>query len=98
MVPEWSNYAFQFSAGIWKDRKTIFINGFCRQALERLDMTRWQVVSDGGPCFFQAKYDTETGNIFNFMFNGPYLPSKPSSQATVRSSPQPQAVPAAQRN
>jgi len=76
--PQWSSYAFQFQAGTWKARKTIFIHGVCERGLRTYDMTKWQMVSDGGPCFFQAKYDIDEEKAFDFMFNGPYVPSKPS--------------------
>ena len=98
-APQWPNYSFQIRAEIWRDRKTIFVHGVCQRFLEHFDMTRWQVVSDGGPCFFQAKYDAENGKIFDFMFNGPYVPSRPSSKATVAPSVAlPSSTPPVQRN
>jgi hypothetical protein len=69
-VPEWRAYTFQYQGR--RDpsgRKYVYINAFCA-APQRHSVTEWVQVKDGGPCFFNAKYDPESKQVYDVVVNG----------------------------
>lgn len=68
-MPEWSTYTFQFQGQEKGGRKFVFVNAYCTAPPE--DSTkRFVFVLDGGPCFFNVKYDPKLHTFFELGFNG----------------------------
>jgi hypothetical protein len=63
------NYQRQYIGLIEDGRQIIYGNYFCNSA-----ETDWRKelvqVNDGGDCYFQVKYDVETGTIYDLRVNG----------------------------
>jgi hypothetical protein len=68
-LPEWSRYTFQYWGQAEGARRFVFINAFCipppKYVKEHL-----VAVMDGGPCFFQVKYDPARKLFYDLSFNG----------------------------
>ena len=67
---EWASYTFQYQGQIEKGKEFIFINAFCIKTSGRPLNKLMLFVADGGPCFFNVRYDPETGQFFNLLING----------------------------
>ena len=66
----WDSYQFQFRGQLDGKKRVIFINGFCHTfGDERLE-EGLLLVFDGGPCYFNLLYDSETKKFRSLMFNG----------------------------
>jgi len=50
-------------------KSAVFINAFCA-APQRHSVTEWVQVKDGGACFFNAKYDPESEQVYDVVVNG----------------------------
>lgn len=65
-VPE---YKRQYMGLVEEGERVIYANFFCDA-----DATNWQeelvFVMDGGDCFFNVKYNTETGEFYDLIVNG----------------------------
>ena len=66
---EWSKYSFQFQGQEKDGRKFIYINAYCIDPPEYVEK-RFVLVLDGGPCFFNVKYDPESHIFFELQFHG----------------------------
>ncbi len=68
-LPAWSRYSFQHQGRLEDEKKVIFVNAFC---ITPPTYTRdhFVFVFDGGPCFFNLKYDPQKKQFFDLMFNG----------------------------
>lgn len=67
-----SDYRFQFIGLSVRGKDAVFANAFCRYHWS--DDSSWRetlvVVDDGGNCYFQATYDTDSHTIIWLMING----------------------------
>lgn len=68
-LADWSRYSFQYQGQLENGRQAVFINAFC-DAPPEYARQQFVVVLDGGPCFFQVKYDPEKKQFFQLTFNG----------------------------
>jgi hypothetical protein len=68
-LPRWSSYSFQYQEQVDGNQKIIFVNAFCI-APPGYVRQRFVVVLDGGPCFFQVKFDPQTKQFSQLRFNG----------------------------
>jgi hypothetical protein len=69
-VPGWSEYTFQYQGRrTLLGRHFVYVNAFCRH--ENRDLAQdWVTVLDGGACYFSAKYDPTTKQIYDLEVNG----------------------------
>ena len=68
-LPIWSSYTFQYQGQVVNEQKVVLVNAFCIAPPEYSKL-RFVTVSDGGPCFFQVKYDPNKKKFFQLSFNG----------------------------
>ncbi len=68
-LQEWSLYSFQYQAREKAGQRFVFINAFCI-APPDYAQKRFVLVTDGGPCFFNLKYDPQRRVFFDLEFNG----------------------------
>ena len=68
-LPNWSRYSFQYQGQLDDGQRVIFVNAFCISPPEYAQR-QFVFVFDGGPCFFQVKYDPNKKRFFQLMFNG----------------------------
>lgn len=68
-LPKWQNYTFQFQGQVDAGQKIIFVNAFCITPPEQAKR-QFVFVFDGGPCFFQVKYNPNQKLFYQLMFNG----------------------------
>jgi hypothetical protein len=68
-MPEWSTYTFQFQGQEKGGQKFVFVNAYCTAPPE-YSTERFVFVLDGGPCFFNVKYDPKLHTFFELGFNG----------------------------
>ncbi len=68
-LPNWSRYSFQYQGQLDDGQRVIFVNAFCISPPEYAQR-QFVLVFDGGPCFFQVKYDPNKKRFFQLMFNG----------------------------
>jgi hypothetical protein len=68
-LAKWPSYSFQYQGQLDAGQKVIFINAFCISPPEYAQQ-KFVLVFDGGPCFFQVKYDPNKKRFFQLMFNG----------------------------
>ncbi len=68
-LPTWSRYSFQYQGQVDGGRNVVLINAFCISPPEYAQR-QFVIVFDGGPCFFQVKYDPTKKRFFQLMFNG----------------------------
>ena len=68
-LPAWSRYSFQYQGRSEGERKVIFVNAFCITP-PPYAREQFVFVFDGGPCFFNLKYDPQKKQFFDLMFNG----------------------------
>jgi len=69
-MPQSSSYTFQYQVRRNPvGRKYVYINAFC-DAPQHHSLTEWAQVKDGGACFFNAKYDPESKEIYDVVVNG----------------------------
>jgi len=62
-------YKRQYWGVLKNEKKVIFTNFFCN--VLHYDWTNQEVVvEDGGDCYFQIRYDVETGTFFDLHVNG----------------------------
>jgi len=54
--------------------RLVYLNAFCssgtRPIKDRQPFKGWNIVSDGGHCYFQALFDIDLGSVVHFSFNG----------------------------
>jgi hypothetical protein len=62
-------YKRQYWGFLEDEKKVIFANFFC-DAFNYDWMHQRVVVMDGGDCYFQIRYDVETGTLFDLTVNG----------------------------
>ena len=62
-------YDRQYTGMVLGEKKIIFANYFC-ESLETDWRTEFVFVLDGGDCFFQFKYDVNSGEFFDLQVNG----------------------------
>jgi archaellin len=64
------NYTYQYQANIKNGEEEVYINAFC-EIQKRKDLHKYFiVVKDGGPCYFQIKYNPRTGKFYDLSVNG----------------------------
>ena len=69
-IPEWKTYTFQYQGQHTPlGRRYVYINAFCDLPKNHPSDT-WVLVLDGGACFFQAKYDPESKQLYDVSVNG----------------------------
>ena len=68
-LPIWSSYTFQYQGQVVDKQEVVLINAFCIETPE-YSKHQFVLVFDGGPCFFQVKYDPNKKKFFQLMFNG----------------------------
>ena len=69
LISKWSDYKRQY-AGIMVDgKRLVFANYFC-DAFDVEWQRDWVFVMDGGDCFFDVKYDAETGEFYELRIHG----------------------------
>ncbi len=68
-LPDWSSYSFQYQGRKHHSRKFIYISALC-QSQDEADPQQFVLVDDGGPCFFQIRYDLQTKMFYRLQFNG----------------------------
>ena len=69
-MPEWGTYKFQYQGRRNPlGRKYVYINAFC-DAPAHHPVTEWVQVKDGGACFFNAKYDPQSQQVYDVVVNG----------------------------
>jgi hypothetical protein len=68
-LPAWASYSFQYQGQSEGGRQIIFVNAFCIAPTEYAQ-SQFVLVFDGGPCFFQLKYDPRKKRFFQLTFNG----------------------------
>src|SRR5215469_15199592 len=69
-IPEWQSYTFQYQGRrTLLGRRYIYINAFCDDP-KRHSLEQWVQVKDGGACFFNGKYNPESGEVFDLSVNG----------------------------
>jgi hypothetical protein len=68
-LPSWSHYSFTYQGRMAGDGKFILISAFCTP-LPDPDKEIIVVVADGGPCYFNVKYDVQKKRFFELIFNG----------------------------
>jgi hypothetical protein len=68
-LPKWQNYTFQFQGQVDERQKIIFVNAFCISPPAQAKL-QFVHVFDGGPCFFQVKYNPVKKEFYQLMFNG----------------------------
>ena len=68
-LPIWSSYTFQYQGQVVDKQEVVLINAFCIEPPE-YSKHQFVLVFDGGPCFFQVKYDPNKKKFFQLMFNG----------------------------
>ncbi|MGC2049454.1 MAG: hypothetical protein WA635_12695 [Gallionella sp.] len=68
-LPRWSSYTFQYQGQLDGGYRIVFINAFCIPPPE-YSQRQFVFVFDGGPCFFQVKYDPNKKRFFQLTFNG----------------------------
>jgi hypothetical protein len=65
-------YRRQYIGITQNGKEIIYLNAFCETSWD--DDSRWKtkelIFLDGGPCFFQIKYDPESKTILEFNVNG----------------------------
>ncbi len=61
-------YKFQYWGEIENGKRVIFVNAFCANFDDW--KTRRVFVLDGGDCFFNLKYDIDSGTFFDLQVNG----------------------------
>jgi hypothetical protein len=69
-LPGWREYTFQYQGRkTLLGRQFVYVNAFCNH--ESRDLAEdWVTVLDGGACYFSAKYDPETKQIYDLEVNG----------------------------
>jgi hypothetical protein len=67
---KWSSYTFQYQGrNSLLGKPYVFVNAFC--GTESVDIrTTWVEVLDGGTCYFSAKYNPNTGRVYDVRVNG----------------------------
>lgn len=69
-MPDWLSYTFQYQGRRTAlGRKYLYINAFCDDPAHH-KLTAWVVVLDGGACFFHAKYDPDSRQVYDVVVNG----------------------------
>jgi hypothetical protein len=69
-MPGWSDYTFQYQGRIRAlGGSFIYVKAFCRKEGANLGRD-WVRVSDGGACYFSAKYDPQKKSIYDIEVNG----------------------------
>jgi hypothetical protein len=67
------NQYFRQYLGYIDDRgdKVILINAFCESNYSKEELTRiWEIVLDGGECYYQIEVNLNTKKCFKFSING----------------------------
>jgi hypothetical protein len=65
-----AEYKRQYAGIVENGRRKIYANFFCDRAKITDWKTRPVAVEDGGDCFFQIKYDVDTGTFSDLYING----------------------------
>ena len=66
----WPEYRFQFQGQESGSEHFIFISALCSVDDGRDLTEHFIVVLDGGPCYFQVKYDSSTHRFYDLVING----------------------------
>jgi hypothetical protein len=66
---EWAIYTFQYQGQEDGGRKFVFVNAFCVSDMAWRLNKRMVMVTDGGSCFFNVKYDPEKNQFFELLVN-----------------------------
>jgi len=70
-LPPWDTYTFQYQGQVEGGRRFVFVNALCSQHEPLADLREELVlVFDGGPCYFNVKYDPAQRKFFDLQFNG----------------------------
>ena len=68
-LPKWSSYEFQYQGRFHDGQRVIFVSAFCYLPEEH-SRDDFVVMSDGGTCFFEAKFDPVRGLFTTVVFHG----------------------------
>jgi hypothetical protein len=67
---KWNSYTFQYQGrNSLLGKPYVFVNAFCGTATVDVHAT-WLQVSDGGACYFSAKFDPKTNRVYDVQVNG----------------------------
>jgi hypothetical protein len=71
-IPPWESYTFQDQGRTTLlGKRYVFINAFCADAQPYADVRKtWVNVYDGGACYFSAKYDAASNDLYGIEING----------------------------
>jgi hypothetical protein len=71
-LPEWHSYTFQYQGrSPLLGRRYVFVNAFCDDPAHHPNLAKtWVEVFDGGACFFSAKYDPDSHQLYDLAVNG----------------------------
>lgn len=65
----WAEYSFQFQGVVEQGRRQVLVAASCHPLPEGASK-EWQVVYDGGTCFFEAIYDPAARRFVRVRFHG----------------------------
>jgi hypothetical protein len=68
-LPNWSSYTFQYQGQEFHGKPVVLVNAFC-SAPPPNAATQMLMVFDGGPCYFQARWDPISKTYISVVFNG----------------------------
>ena len=66
----WGEYIFQYQGGEEKGRRYLFINALCRPDPRWKLEDDFQMVFDGGSCYFHLEYDPTRREFHGLIING----------------------------
>ena len=69
-LQDWTSYTFQYQGQIEHGKEFIFINAFCIETDGRPLHQLMLFALDGGPCFFNVKYDPVATQFLNLSIHG----------------------------
>lgn len=68
------SYGRQYVAIRGSGRRLIEVHAFCSDVGSdgdgRIPPLHWVMVSDGGPCFWEATFDVASGRVLRLLVNG----------------------------
>ena len=69
-MPDWKSYTFQYQGLRTRlGHQYVYINAFCDDPRHH-SLAEWVEVRDGGACFFRAKYDPVSKQVYDVYVNG----------------------------
>jgi len=69
-IERMETYRLQYVGLVVAGRKLVYVNAFCSAPPPAWDSTALVDACDGGPCYWGALYDPETGRFSELAFNG----------------------------